>query len=223
MRNLSLTTKLCSGIGVSLCVVLLCTLLMAQQRSETSPLNNPARLGQLQEEADAKSTGCVACHGQTDSPTMHTTNTVRLGCTDCHGGDAGVQPPSGALPDSAGYDQAKKKAHPQPNIGNMWRGSANPVRPYVDWMKESKEYIRFVNPGDLRVAGETCGTAGCHVKEVRAVQTSMMTHGAMLWAAALYNNGAFAYKDPHFGESYSPGGIDQRLLTFPPPSQDQAH
>jgi len=57
------------------------------------------------------------------------------------------------------------------------------------WMKESKEYIRFVNPGDLRVAEETCGTAGCHAKEVRAVQTSMMTHGAMLWAAALYNNG----------------------------------
>jgi len=56
----------------------------------------------------------------------------------------------------------------------MWRGSANPVRPYIDWMKESKEYIRFVNPGDLRVAEETCGTAGCHSKEVRAVETSMM-------------------------------------------------
>src|SRR6267378_4093972 len=100
MRNPSLTVRLCSAIGVSLCVVLLCTLLMAQQRSETPPpsspppapndirpLNNPTRLGQLQEEADAKSTGCIACHGQTDSPTMHTTNTVRLGCTDCHGGD----------------------------------------------------------------------------------------------------------------------------------------
>ena len=53
MRNLSLTTKLCSGIGVSLCVVLLCTLLMAQQ-PDTRPLNNPTRLGQTQQEADAK-------------------------------------------------------------------------------------------------------------------------------------------------------------------------
>jgi hypothetical protein len=234
MRNLSLTTKLCSGIGVSLCVVTLCTLLMAQQRSEAPPpsappvnnerpLNNPTRLGQLQEEADAKSTGCVACHGQTDSPTMHTTNTLRLGCTDCHGGDPNAQPPAGAQPNSAAYDQAKKQAHPKPKLAGMWRGSANPVRPYIDWMKESKEYIRFVNPGDLRVAEETCGTAGCHSKEVRAVQTSMMTHGAMLWAAALYNNGAFALKDPRFGESYSPDGIAQKLLTFPPPSQDQLH
>src|ERR1700675_4546371 len=160
MRNLSLTTKLCSGIGVSLCVVMLCTLLMAQQRSEAPPpsappannerpLNNPTRLGQLQEEADAKSTGCVACHGQTDSPTMHTTNTLRLGCTDFKGGDPNAQPPAGAQPNSAGYDQAKKQAHPKPKLAGMWRGSANPVRPYVDWMKESKEYIRFVNPGDL--------------------------------------------------------------------------
>ncbi len=218
MRDLSQTTKLCSGIGFSLCVVLLCTLLMGQQRSETSPLNNPTRLGQLQEEADAKSTGCVACHGQTDSPTMHTTNTVRLGCTDCHGGDVTVRPPSGAQPNSAAHNQAKVcPASPQPRVAGMWRGSANPVRAYADWMKESKEYIRFVNPGDLRVAEETCGTAGCHAKEVRAVQTSMMTHGAMLWAAALYNNGAYVYKDPHFGESYSPDGIAQRLFTFPSP------
>ena len=32
---------------------------------------------------------------------------------------------------------------------------------------------------------------------------SMMTHGAMLWGAALYNNGGFHFKDPRFGESYS--------------------
>ena len=73
---------------------------------------------------------------------------------------------------------------------SMWKSSANPIRPYTNWLKESKEYIQFVNPGDLRVAEETCGTAGCHAREVRAVQTSMMTHGAMLWQAALYTNGA---------------------------------
>ena len=40
--------------------------------------------------------------------------------------------------------------------------SANPVRAYTDWLKEDKEYIRFVNPGDLRVADETCGN--CHAQ-----------------------------------------------------------
>src|SRR5690348_8869342 len=87
---------LCAG-GV--CGVL-CTLLLAQQDARFL-------IGQSQEEADRKSTGCVACHGKTDSPTMHSTGTVRLGCTDCHGGKADVQPPTGAQTDSAQYEQAK--------------------------------------------------------------------------------------------------------------------
>jgi len=95
--------------------------------------------------------------------------------------------------------------------------SANPVRPFADWLKESREYIQFVNPGDLRVAAQTCGN--CHPAETRAVQTSMMTHGAMLWQAALYNNGAFPFKEARFGESYSPDGTPQRISTWPAPSE----
>ncbi len=60
-----------------------------------------------------------------------------------------------------------------------------PERVFTDWLKESYEYIKFVNPGDLRVAPETCGSAGCHASETRAVSTSMMTHSGMLWGAAL--------------------------------------
>ena len=167
-----------------------------------------------------QTSGCLACHGQTDSPSMHTTGTVHLSCTDCHGGKADVQPPAGAQKGSGPYEQAKKQAHPQPRLRDLWKTSANPVRPYTRWLEESKEYIQFVNPGDLRVAEQTCGSAGCHAREVVAVRTSMMTHGAMLWEAALYNNGAYPYKDARFGESYSPNGLPQRLKTYPPPSQD---
>ena len=39
----------------------------------------------------------------------------------------------------------------------------------------------------------------------------MMTHGGMLWQAALYNNGGFPYKNARFGESYSPDGQPQRI------------
>src|SRR6204780_4342292 len=201
------------ALGVSGACALLCALLLGQQ-------SNQSRLGELQEEADHASTGCVACHGQTDSSSMHTTGTVRLGCTDCHGGNAGVMPPSGGKKGSPGYDEAKKKAHPKPSIPEMWKSSANPVRPWTEWLKETKEYIKFVNPGDLRVARETCGSAGCHVKEVLAVRTSMMTTGAMLWEAALYNNGGFPYKDARFGESYAADGAGQRNKNYPPPSQD---
>src|SRR5215469_2929737 len=176
--------------------------------------------GQSQSDATAMSSGCVSCHGQTDSATMHPTGTVHLACIDCHGGNAGAMPPAGAKKGDAGYDDAKKKAHPKPSLPELWRSSANPVRPYTQWLKETKEYIQFVNPGDLRVARETCGSAGCHAKEVFNVRTSMMTTGAMLWEAALYNNGAFPYKDARFGESYSAGGIPQRLTNYPEPPAD---
>ena len=92
------------------------------------------------------------------------------------------------------------------------------MRAYADWLKEDKEYIRFINPGDLRVVDETCGN--CHAREARAVQTSMMTHGGMLWQAALYNNGGYPYKNARFGESYSPDGLPQRITMPEAPSSE---
>ncbi len=52
---------------------------------------------------------------------------------------------------------------------------------------EKPEFIRFVNPGDLRVAEQACGL--CHLDSIKHVANSMMTTGQMLWGAALYNNG----------------------------------
>ena len=175
-------------------------------------------LQQSQSEADRKSAGCVTCHTATDSATMHNTGTVRLGCTDCHGGNSDIRLNADAPKGSLEYDQAIKQAHPQSRNPDHSRASANPKRAYTQWLAEDWDYVRFVNPGDLRVAEKTCGTSGCHTAEVRKVQTSMMTHGAMLWGAALYNNGAFPLKTPHFGESYGSDGTPQRLLTFPAPT-----
>jgi hypothetical protein len=156
-----------------------------------------------------------------DSPTMHTTGTVRLGCTDCHGGNAQVALPAGVARGSPQYLEVTKQAHPQPRFAENARTSANPVRAYTQWLKEDAEYIKFINPGDLRVAEQTCGRSGCHTAEVQRVRTSMMTHGAMLWEAALYNNGAIPLKNPFFGESYGPDGKPQRLQTFPPPTAEE--
>ena len=151
---------------------------------------------------------------------MHTTETVRLGCTDCHGGNPDVEAKPGAPPNSSESLRAKGRAHPKPRLLDA-DSSRNPERVYTEWLQEDGDYIRFVNPGDLRVAEKTCGSSGCHTAEVRKVQTSMMTHGAMLWGAALYNNGAFPLKTPHFGESYGPDGQPQRLTTFPPPTAEE--
>ena len=171
------------------------SLALLSQMFAHSQTSSDVLLLQSQAEADRKSAGCITCHTATDAPTMHSTGTVRLGCTDCHGGNAEIRVTADAPKDSSQYDQAKGQAHPQPRNPDNARSSANPTRAYTRWLTEDWNYIRFVNPGDLRVAEKTCGTSGCHTAEVRKVQTSMMTHGAMLWSAALYNNGAFPAED----------------------------
>ncbi len=178
-------------------------------------------LMQTQAAADRKSAGCRSCHTKTDSQTMHSSPAVRLGCTDCHGGNSDIRISTGLSPESPEYITAKHQAHPQPRVLSNKLDGALPVRAYTAWLRESPDYIRFINPGDLRIAAATCGQAGCHVSELQKVRTSMMSHGAMLWEAALYNNGAFPLKNAHFGESYSANGEPQRLLSFPPPTAEE--
>ncbi len=127
------------------------------------------------EQAAANSAGCITCHTRTDEASMHPSGTVTLGCTTCHGGDANVSVAAGLAAGAPDYIAAKKKAHPQSRVADIGKSSANPVRPYTEWLRESEEYIQFVNPGDLRVADKVCGR--CHAAEVRNVRTSMMTHG----------------------------------------------
>src|SRR5579872_6652155 len=178
-------------------------------------------LGDSLEEAQQRSAGCITCHNPMDSPTMHTTGTVRLGCTDCHGGHPEISLAAGVTQAAPQYQELTRQAHVRPRFAEDAYSSANPVRSYTKWLGEDTDYIKFVNPGDLRVAEQTCGRSGCHTAEVQRVRTSMMTHGAMLWGAALYNNGAVPFKNPHFGESYSVDGKPQRMITYPPPTPEE--
>jgi len=160
---------------------------------------------QAKPDAERKSWGCVRCHQGVGD--MHNKSTVTLGCTDCHGGDA------------SSID--KNKAHVHPRFPNAWANSGNPVRSYTLLNHERPEFVRFVNPGDLRVAHISCGTSGCHAQDVLAVKKSMMTHGCMLWGAALYNNGAVPFKRPRYGELYSMHGKPLRIQTVPPPTEKE--
>src|SRR5258708_11779176 len=177
--------------------------------------------GQSREEADPTSSGCISCHPSTDSPTMHPTKTVHIGCTDCHGGNSSDSVASGAAPNSPEYNSTKGRATVQPRDPSFKNGAAPPERTYTKWLAESAEYIKFVNPGDLRVAAETCGATGCHAAETRAVSTSMMTHAGMLWGAALYNNGGYPTKNTRFGESYNREGLPQSIKTSPKPTSEE--
>ncbi len=210
------------ALVASLCLVLAAAWTPVAPLRAAEEKAGPSLMGQPQAEADRKSGGCISCHTQTDEATMHTTSTVRLGCTDCHGGNADARVATNVAATSPEYQQVERLAHPQPRDPRMAERSAKPERAYTSWLKESSEYVRFVNPGDLRIAAETCGSAGCHTTEVRRVSTSMMATGGMLWGAALYNNGAYPNKDARFGESYARDGAPQTVHTVPPPSAEDS-
>jgi hypothetical protein len=188
---------------------------VSSDRVDAKPPLPPQALPQ----PSAPNAGCTSCHTQTDSATMHETGTVKISCVDCHGGSGEISLPQGIGPTSTEYKALKARAHVAPR--NPRNNAAAETRAYTDWLKETPEYIRFVNPGDLRVADKTCGNSGCHVSEVQRSRSSMMSHGAMLWSAALYNNGSFRFKNPHFGESYSRDGVPQRIQTWPPPTAQE--
>jgi len=162
--------------------------------------------------------GCLKCHDKIEpmhkfGPTAtldkldNGKDALGLTCTACHGGNP--------------VATEKNSAHVRPRFPQEWdnfkiRGRSGPLL-----AKESVEFVRFINPGDLRVAGKTCGSSECHSTETSAASNSMMRHGAMLWGAALYNNGGFPIKDTNFGESYSADGAPQRLIQIPQPTAEQ--
>jgi hypothetical protein len=169
--------------------------------------------------------GCLKCHNNIEP--MHRYNArgevfeqldagkdaLGLSCTTCHGGNPAAT--------------TEEEAHVQPKYPKEWGckdgkcSSANPERTNTLLAKESSEFVRFINPGDFRAVRQACGE--CHADESREVPRSMMAHGAMLWQAALYNNGGYPIKDSRFGESYDEDGEPQALFQVPePPREMQA-
>jgi hypothetical protein len=191
-----------------------------EKRANTSPARNEAATINAQAKPTpspqpaatpaAFQEGCLNCHTQIEP--MHVTKSgkledgkdgQKLSCTFCHGGNPAEK-------------TNKDLAHVQPRYPDEWkrngqRTSSNPESTNTLLEKESYEFVRFINPGDLRVIDQTCGA--CHSSENYSVSNSMMRHGAMLWGAALYNNGGYPLKDTHFGESYSErNGAPERLI-----------
>ena len=72
------------------------------------------------EDVKRKSEGFLFCH--TGIEKMHTSLVVRLGCTDCHGGNAQVKTIEGG--------------HVKPKYPDKWKTSANPIRSYTLLNKE---------------------------------------------------------------------------------------
>ncbi len=189
-----------------------------------APSSKDAR-ARTDEQVLAANRSCVACHA-TDRPTMHEGNVAGLTCVDCHGGRTGVAVPMQLAIGTPAYDRLKRAVHVQPRLKDLWKSptGANPQLAGPASLAESVDYIRFINPGDLRAARAAC--ASCHnTKEdgyiVDRVSTSMMRHGAMLWSAALYNNGSINRKQAVYGEFYTADGQPAQALAATRPTLDQ--
>jgi len=140
-------------------------------------------IDQTREEAMTKSRGCLECHqAMTRIQCMLIrkiqrvdSRNVVLGCTDCHGGNP-----------TPGLTQKKSaRAAAQSNFLGKFRQSQRIERaaqPRVRGIHSVRKSGRFAR-GRTRLWL-------CHKEAVDHVSTSMMRHGAMLWGAALYNNGA---------------------------------
>src|SRR5262249_5394100 len=65
-------------------------------------------------DVNRKSVGCLGCHERTDALSMHDNPAVKLGCTDCHGGDASVIPPRNLPRMELEYARLRDLAHVLP-------------------------------------------------------------------------------------------------------------
>jgi hypothetical protein len=175
--------------------------------ARTYAIAPPAVRGETSQEAEERSAGCKSCHTASDSATMHNTPAVVLGCTDCHGGNASVSAPRTLSRSDTAYASLRDRAHVLPLYPEAWNypSSAKPQASYTLLNRESPEFIRFVNPSDLRVARQACGD--CHLPIIQAAERSLMATGAMFLEGAAYNNGILPFKKSNrLGEAYSSKG-----------------
>src|SRR5687767_4644109 len=126
--------------------------------------------------------GCVTCHGQIEpmhkygsTGTLEKLNgdkgAVLLTCTACHGGNP---VPRKTSDNSTDLERIKNEAHVRPRFPQEWKRDgkytgANPERTNTLLARESWEFVRFINPGDLRVVDKTCTGSSCHNSQTQNV------------------------------------------------------
>jgi len=183
------------------------------------------------EERVVHRSACLVCHQpRDDAGVPHGIEDAhpyfQLTCAQCHGGeehvcDGTLGMDAAAMPTCDGtwvYDKARSHV-PQGDapdfIKNLSAGELDAIDP---------AYLRFVNPGDLRVAAEACGP--CHVEIVERVRNSTMAHTSGEVTVARYRAmaqpdpygiyGAVDLTDPDYME-VAPCGAESLTPLIPPP------
>ncbi|MCP4810148.1 MAG: hypothetical protein GY913_24535 [Proteobacteria bacterium] len=110
---------------------------------------------------------CISCHEGIEQ--VHPEFAPNE-CTDCHGGDEeALELEDAHVPVPANWAELRGDLPTAPD------GFIKDFPPdLLDQL--DPDYLKFINPGDIRVAGETCGD--CHPDEVKAMAGSVMTTNA---------------------------------------------
>ena len=171
----------------------------------------------------ASEVGCVGCHRPlTERGERHGIEDAHpwypLTCTECHGGDAGAD--------------TRLEAHVAPVDGKSR---------VLDFLSSDEldavdpDYLRFVNPGDLRAATAGCGASnpanpggGCHQDHVDNVRLSLMAtyaghYKTPRYLAGTQDRGAYLgavdVVDPDFDPDTAPEGAVPFLVALREPSE----
>jgi hypothetical protein len=136
---------------------------------------------------------CVQCHapggrGQAGIEDPHPWLYVK--CTDCHGGNGD--------PATATTQELAHAAIPAPMANPNYPGRPN-VQYYYNYLtthgleqfgEEGLKFLRFINPGDLRVVDQTCGkSSGCHADKAASFKGSVILTEPGLLDASVYRAG----------------------------------
>lgn len=135
---------------------------------------------------------CEVCHAPLTDGVPHGIETAHpwhyVSCTTCHGGqDRVCDGTLGGTPEAPTCDGAwvydEARSHVSPGGGPAYLKNLSPAA--LD--RVPPDYLRFINPGDQRVARKTCGL--CHQAEVKAQEMALMRHTAGELAVARWRGG----------------------------------
>lgn len=168
----------------------------------------------------AEDPGCLSCHEGVEP--IHEAGIAPTECTFCHGGD--------------GEATTVDAAHvPIPANWADVRGSALPPAPdgFIKDMAPDQldqldpAYLKFVNPGDIRVQAETCGS--CHPEASKNMPYSIMSTNAGHYYPTLFLAGFQEDRLAHYAsfgatnpdcDTSIPGAVCS-VETIVPPSDDE--